>query len=618
MKLSDFYPQMKGWTPAMEESSVARTPQVPNEQTQVSPFLRTVLPLPLQYSGDTIKQYNRPGISSFRTPPLPPSGIPAINSTSAGVTKVINQSSGSGVLLETNSVPNASQSVLNIISGSNITLTPDSSGGVTIAGTAGGDGLVHGTTPWEIDPSAVIWNEDFITARIPGNGPNTSPFLGSSTAWSEYGSASAIANIQSFNQFPSHVGVNQWYNAGAANAVAIFTPTNAGSSTFGVQGAQQNLLPLLDYPGWKATWVFMFSKAWACGQSPTSAAFSVATTMTYVGFSAGYGAVSASLATFNGFRPNIFLGLRYDTDPGQSGLSVTAVSAPVSGIATYTGTFPLGASGYYIGNSITIAGCAAGNNNGTFICTGSTATTLSLINPAATAAGGQTATASCPGISDTTMKFEWVANPFNGTSVSNLSRNNTQGTVVDTTLVPTENVWYRLDMQSTVAGQVTLTLSGGGHQFSSTMTCSKVTLGDTSNGLSFNWFQGNGWVNANLGSVAYNGTDAMSAPWSVGSILTLTNPPTGMGTGPFVTYGGGSSGNSIIFPFTPAITTGNKNTTFTGYPALWPTFWSGNDSTSGFPTAGRAWNLDFFGLAYNPGLAGATVDTKQSRYFSGT
>jgi len=89
MQLSDFYPDMRGWTPAMENSSVAKTPQVPNDQTQVNPFLRTVLPLPLQYSGDTIKQYNRPGMSSFRTPPLPPSGIPAINSAAQTVSNSV-------------------------------------------------------------------------------------------------------------------------------------------------------------------------------------------------------------------------------------------------------------------------------------------------------------------------------------------------------------------------------------------------------------------------------------------------------------------------------------------------------------------------------------------------
>jgi hypothetical protein len=77
MKLSDFFPEMEGFTPVV--SSVAKTPQIPNPETQITPFLRAPLPLPLQYSGDTIKQYNRPGLSSFRMAPLTPGGNASAN-----------------------------------------------------------------------------------------------------------------------------------------------------------------------------------------------------------------------------------------------------------------------------------------------------------------------------------------------------------------------------------------------------------------------------------------------------------------------------------------------------------------------------------------------------------
>jgi hypothetical protein len=86
MKLSDFYDDMKGWVSAGETSTVAGSPQVPNAETQVSPYLRTTQPLPLQYSGDTIKQFNLPGLSKFRIAPLPPSGLPTINSAATSAT----------------------------------------------------------------------------------------------------------------------------------------------------------------------------------------------------------------------------------------------------------------------------------------------------------------------------------------------------------------------------------------------------------------------------------------------------------------------------------------------------------------------------------------------------
>lgn len=47
---------------------------------------------------------------------------------------------GSSISLETDGTPNADQAVLNLISGTNITLTPDGSGGVTIDASGGGSG----------------------------------------------------------------------------------------------------------------------------------------------------------------------------------------------------------------------------------------------------------------------------------------------------------------------------------------------------------------------------------------------------------------------------------------------------------------------------------------------
>lgn len=91
MPLSDFYESMKGWTPAPEVNPTA-LPQLPTPEVQVSPFLRTALPLPLQYAPDTLKQSNRPGLSSFRIAPQSPSSFPTINSAAkSAVTSTIAQ-----------------------------------------------------------------------------------------------------------------------------------------------------------------------------------------------------------------------------------------------------------------------------------------------------------------------------------------------------------------------------------------------------------------------------------------------------------------------------------------------------------------------------------------------
>lgn len=84
MALSDFHESMKGWVPATV--TVPSAPHIPDSNNQTGGYLRAVLPLPLQYAPDTLRQYNKPGLSSFRIAPLPPGGSPAVNSASASVT----------------------------------------------------------------------------------------------------------------------------------------------------------------------------------------------------------------------------------------------------------------------------------------------------------------------------------------------------------------------------------------------------------------------------------------------------------------------------------------------------------------------------------------------------
>jgi hypothetical protein len=92
MKLSEYFPSMEGGTPVTPLSQQAAAPTIPDSQTQISGYLRTTLPLPLQYSPDTLKQYNRPGLSSFRIAPLPPGGNPGVNAaTNSSVTSTVQQ-----------------------------------------------------------------------------------------------------------------------------------------------------------------------------------------------------------------------------------------------------------------------------------------------------------------------------------------------------------------------------------------------------------------------------------------------------------------------------------------------------------------------------------------------
>src|SRR5208337_4172634 len=105
-------------------------------------------------------------------------------------------------------------------------------------------------------------------------------------------------------------------------------------------------------------------------------------------------------------------------------ISESAVSSAATTNTTYTGTFQTALAGQYF----TVAGCVAGNNNGTFMAVGtSNATTLILNNTGGTLAAAQTGTAqplSSLSVSATIIEFDNTAslktvkilNPQSGTN----------------------------------------------------------------------------------------------------------------------------------------------------------------------------------------------------------
>ena len=66
-------------------------------------------------------------------------------------------------------------------------------------------------------------------------------------------------------------------------------------------------------------------------------------------------------------------------------LTLTSVANASGGTTVYTGTITGGGSNAFAGNRFTVAGFTTGANNGTFVCTASTTTTLTLNNSAGVA-----------------------------------------------------------------------------------------------------------------------------------------------------------------------------------------------------------------------------------------
>src|SRR5271157_917943 len=72
-------------------------------------------------------------------------------------------------------------------------------------------------------------------------------------------------------------------------------------------------------------------------------------------------------------------------DTGTTGsLAVSSVGNSSGGSAAYQGTFPAGGSNAYVGMVFQIAGFAGAQNNGSFVCTASSTTQLTLSNAIAT------------------------------------------------------------------------------------------------------------------------------------------------------------------------------------------------------------------------------------------
>lgn len=83
--------------------------------------------------------------------------------------------------------------------------------------------------------------------------------------------------------------------------------------------------------------------------------------------------------------------------------AVTSVTGPVSGNMTYGGTITSGSGNAYGGHTFQITNFSNPLNNGTFVCTTSTSSTLVCANPTGVAQSGQTATAIEPGFAVTTV-----------------------------------------------------------------------------------------------------------------------------------------------------------------------------------------------------------------------
>lgn len=159
------------------------------------------------------------------------------------------------------------------------------------------DGLLHGDPIWDVDPVVVKLYDEFF-----GGTTATAGAFGN-LGWAQTGSTNQTPIY--WEGAPPHVGI-----------MVMPPPGSTAQQTSGIMKQAPNQyrggMPLLDYPGWKMSWVWRWGYIQGdLGTGLSSAAISSSTKFAnYIGMS-GTGLFGAAVS-----RPFQFIGLRFDTDAG--------------------------------------------------------------------------------------------------------------------------------------------------------------------------------------------------------------------------------------------------------------------------------------------------------------
>jgi hypothetical protein len=481
----------------------------------------------------------------------------------------------------------------------------------------------------DADPSSIWLEDDFVTssgiAGVSVSGVLLPQFVGQLNWLANTGNASTTTGFVNLaSSAPPYMGSAIINIAGNNNPGQGVTLCPSDVNDTGGSGGPLGF-PLTLNTGWEANFVFKFPFSAAANNGNTTP---FAQKRLYLGFAfAGNRTNEAINPYFNYGRPSKFIGLRYDTDPGNSQFAVTGVENASFGSTTYTGYS--GDSSTVAGATFTVAGYSNPDNNGTFVASGSAGGTLVLNNPngvAVSAAG--TATLITPSISDTTYHFECVQNPR-----QNSNAQGTSGGVFNTGIAP-DNNWHRFRMRSIVQGEILFSIDGG--------TETMISMGmDSVQGTAlvietsappaltpgYTLFGGLFGSGAGVSGALLGGTNV---------VVSGSNYPTNNGSWPLLEFGssgavGSGSGSSWTAYSASLLTgsssghpsgvteeTGNANLKFSWYNTFSPAIIFGNDTQATPP--GGAFAVDYFGFTYSPRLAldfNGTANPTLPRYFPG-
>ncbi len=238
-------------------------------------------------------------------------------------------------------------------------------------------------------------------------------------------------------------------------------------------------------------------------------------------------------------------------------------------------------------------------------------TTLDLLNVSGVSES-HAASAVSLALSDTTYHFECVQNGQDG--------NNVQGTTYNTGISP-DNNWHRFRMRSIVQGQILFSIDGGTEQSLSMSTDTIPGYSNASSTASVEVFGNYATVVGNInilpvGQVYYGnpcwGTPATLSGCTGGAAIFNGTWPIGDNSTIL-----GDSQILLNSTVNSSASQTSSSITFSWYNAFYPLIQFGSDSESAGSV--KAFDVDFFGFAYNPGLATdftQTADPTKSRFFA--
>jgi len=175
-----------------------------------------------------------------------------------------------------------------------------------------GDGLIHGRSPWEGDPAAVVLEDDFVSGGTGYNGTGPASNIGE-LEWLSIGTAPLLSIV---GGTPPNLGSVQWYsnNAASSSAMLMLSGGGANVNNIGVWGSSWALFDNVD---WILTWVFRFVPHYYS----SGAVFDTTQKAIYIGL--GGVTTPGLIATTSISRPDTFYGLRYDTSTSGAGINDT-------------------------------------------------------------------------------------------------------------------------------------------------------------------------------------------------------------------------------------------------------------------------------------------------------